>query len=227
MWIKFALLVVGAYLLGSIPAAYLAAKWYKGIDIRKVGTGNVGSSNVMSSTSKWLAVPVALFDMGKGALAVWIAQIVLHSAPQTMSVGFVVIAGHNWPVFLGFRGGKGMITSLGVITVISPLLGLIILLTAYIPAVIKQLALGVFLALVELPLLSWFFYQPLGLDLDKRLAVTIGFAFISAMGFAKRLIGPRMEISRNVPAGELLLNRLLFDRDIRDRKAWINRQPAQ
>jgi glycerol-3-phosphate acyltransferase PlsY len=225
MWIKFILMLVGAYLLGSIPAAYLSVKWFKGVDIRKLGTGNVGSANVARTTSKWLAVPVALFDMGKGVLAFWIAHLIGLSVGQQMAVGFMAIAGHNWSVFIGFRGGKGMITTLGIITAISPLMGLIVLLIAYIPGIVRQMALGVCVALISLPLWSWFGAGWLGIP--EKLPVTIGLVFIALMGFTKRLIGPRVELSRDVPAGELLLNRLLFDRDIRDRKTWIDRKPEK
>jgi glycerol-3-phosphate acyltransferase PlsY len=221
MWIKFVLMLVGAYLLGSIPAAYLGVKWFKGADIRKLGTGNVGSANVARTTSTWLAVPVGLFDMGKGALAFWMAGLIGLSLGQQMAVGILAIVGHNWPVFIGFRGGKGMITSLGVIFAVSPLMGLIILTIAYTPAIVRQMALGVFVALVSLPFWSWFAADWLGIE--ERLPVTIGMAFIALLGFTKRLIGARVELSRNVPTGELLLNRLLLDRDIRDRKAWIDR----
>ena len=70
----FILLAIGAYLLGSVPAAYLAIKWSRGTDIRKVGTGKVGAANVLNAGPKWLAIPVAIFDIGKGALVVWYSQ---------------------------------------------------------------------------------------------------------------------------------------------------------
>jgi glycerol-3-phosphate acyltransferase PlsY len=202
-------------------------KWFKGVDIRKLGTGNVGSSNVARSSSKALAVPVALFDMGKGALAIWIAHLAGLSAAQQMAVGFFTIVGHNWSVFIGFHGGKGMITSLGVIAYVSPLLALIILVIAYSPALVRQMAPGVAVALISLPIWTWFawnWFESSRFGPDARAAVTAGFVAVLLMGFAKRLIGPRVELSRNVPAGELLLNRLVFDRDIRDRNAWIDRQ---
>jgi glycerol-3-phosphate acyltransferase PlsY len=225
MWIKFILMLAGAYLLGSIPAAYLGVKWFKGVDIRKLGTGVTGSSNVARTTSKWLAVPVALFDMGKSMLAFWIAGLVGLSVGQQMAVGFMAIVGHDWPIFIGFRGGKGMITSLGVITAVSPLMGLIILTIAYTPALVRQMALGVCVALISLPFWSWFAASWLGIH--ERLPVTIGFIFVTLLAFVKRLIGPRVALSRDVPTGELLINRLLFDRDIRDRKAWIDRKPEK
>jgi glycerol-3-phosphate acyltransferase PlsY len=230
MWIKFVLMLVGAYLLGSIPAAYLGVKWFKGADIRKLGTGNVGSANVARTTSTWLAVPVALFDMGKSALAVWIAYLIGLSVGQQMAVGLITIAGHNWPVFIGFRGGKGMITSLGVIAYVSPLLALFILLEAYIPAIKRQMALGVFVALISLPLWSWFawsWFASARFGTDDRLAITIGFIFVALLGYIRRLVGPRVELSKNVPTGQLLLYRLFLDRDIRDRKAWIDRNLPQ
>ena len=75
MSVEFVLLIIVAYLLGSVPVAYLAAKWVRGIDIRKYGTGKVGAANVLSAASKWLAIPVAILDIVKGALTVWVAQL--------------------------------------------------------------------------------------------------------------------------------------------------------
>jgi len=103
----------------------------------------------------------------------------------------------------------------------SPWLGLIIFVLAYSLAPIKQVALGVLLALVSLPLWSWFLYQPLGID--ERLPVTLGMVVIGLMGLFKRVVAPRTPLSQSVPLGNLVLNRLLFDRDIWDRKTWISR----
>ena len=233
MWIKFVLMLIAAYMMGSIPAAYLGVKWFKGVDIRKLGTGNVGSANVARTTSTWLAVPVALFDMGKGMLMFWLAGLVGLSVAQQMAVGFMVIVGHDWPLFVGFKGGKGMITTLGIIAMVSPLLAAIILFIAYSPAIKRQMATGVFVALLSLPLWSWFgwswmhialFGHPGTITIEDRLPVTIGFVCMVFLAFVKRLIGPRVELSKNVPTGELVYNRLLFDRDIRDRKVWIDRK---
>ena len=220
----FALLAIGAYLLGSVPAAYLAIKWSRGTDIREVGTGKVGAANVLSAGPKWLAVPVAIFDIGKGALTVWIARSIGLSAGYQVTIGILTIVGHNWPIFLRFRGGRGVFASLGVITMMSPWLGLIIFVLAYSLAPIKQVALGVLLALISLPLWSWFLYQPLGID--ERLPVTMGMVVIGLMGLFKRVVAPRTPLSQSVPLGNLVLNRLLFDRDIWDRKTWISRTAA-
>jgi len=218
---EFVLLLVGAYLLGSVPAAYLAMKWSRGVDIRQRGTGKVGASNVLSTGSKRLAIPVAVFDIGKGALCVWAAKLLEFNTGLQVSVGIMAIVGHNWPIFLRFRGGRGIFASLGVITVLSPWLGLIILVVPYLLAPFRQVALGVFFALTSLPFFGWFLSQPL--DIGERLPITLGLAAIAMIGLSKRLVAPRTALSQTVPTGELLINRLLFDRDIADRSAWISR----
>ena len=122
----FSLLCIGAYLLGSIPAAYIVAKRARGIDLQKYGSGNVGFSNLAASTSKWLAVPVFIFDLGKGALAVFAAVWVGLPLPLQAVVGLFAVAGHNWPVFLKFNGGRGILTSVGVALVLFPRLAVVL-----------------------------------------------------------------------------------------------------
>jgi len=223
--IEFVLLIVGAYLLGSVPAAYLVVKWSRGIDIRMEGTGTVGAANVLRLAPKWLVIPVTIFDIGKGALIVWVAQLLGLGAAEQVTVGIITVIGHNWPIFLRFHGGRGLFTTLGVIAMLSPWLGLIMLVLAYALAPFRQLSLGAFLALVSLPIFSWSLSQPL--SIEERLPVTLGFVALFLLGMLKRLITPRTPLSKSVPVGELLLNRLLFDRDIRDREAWIHQTRLQ
>jgi len=225
MVIEFGLLIVGAYLLGSVPAAYLVVKWSRGIDIRREGTGTVGAANVLRLAPKWLAIPVTIFDIGKGALIVWVAQLLGLGAAEQVTVGIITVIGHNWPIFLRFHGGRGLFTTLGVIAMLSPWLGLIMLVLAYALAPFRQLSLGAFLALGSLPIFSWSLSQPLGIE--ERLPVTLGFVALFLLGVLKRLITPKTPLSKSVPLGELLLNRLLFDRDIRDREAWIHQTRLQ
>lgn len=225
MFLELFLLLIGAYLLGSVPAGYLLIKLIYGKDIRQYGTGKIGASNVMHVGSIWLAIPVAIFDIGKGALAVYAARWLGMDATAQIAAGLAAIAGHNWPFFLGFKGGRGVFTSLGVITAISPWLGMLILAMPYILAPIKQVALGVFIALVSLPFFSWFLSGPLGIE--GRLPITIGFAVLSLMALLTRVIVPRDELSRSVPVGQLIWNRLLFDRDISDQRAWTQRNLAK
>jgi glycerol-3-phosphate acyltransferase PlsY len=222
MLIKFILLLVAGYLLGSIHAGYLLPKWLYHIDIREHGTGKIGASNVMRVTSKWLAIPVTLCDVGKGALAVWLAQLAGLGSAAQVTIGLAAIIGHNWPVFLNFKGGRGIFTSLGVITMISPWLGLIMLVVPYLFAPVKQVAFGVFLVVFSLPFLSWFLYQPFGVA--DRLGVTLGFIGLTLIVFFTRVAAPRTPLSKSIPAVELFFNRLLLDRDIRDAKAWVSQK---
>jgi acyl phosphate:glycerol-3-phosphate acyltransferase len=228
MLIQFILLAIGAYLLGSVPAAYLAVKWSRGVDIRKVGTGKVGAANVLSAGApKWLVVPVALFDIGKGALAVWIAQLIGLNAWQQATAGIFAIAGHNWPLYLGFKsGGRGVFASLGVISMLSWPIGLIMLVFPYLFTPIKKIDFGVFIALVSLPFLSYFLARPMSIKVEDKWAITCGFAVISLMGLMKRVVARRTELSKNVPLYKVIFFRLIFDRDIGDRKLWISQTPA-
>ena len=220
MVIKFILLIIGAYLLGSVPAAYVIARWRRGIDIRKYGSGNVGASNVLAAVSRRWSIPVTIFDIGKGAFIVWLAQALGLGAVQQVTVGICTIIGHNWPVFLQFKGGRGVFTSLGVVTMLSPKLGLIVLVMSYLLAPVGQISLGVFIALLSLPFFSWFLSQPL--DIEERLPITLGLIVLALMGISKRLMASRTPLSQSVPTARLIINRMLFDRDIWDRKAWIN-----
>lgn len=225
MAIEFGLLILGAYLLGSVPAAYLVARWSRGIDIRQYGSGNVGASNVLAVVSKRWTIPVTVFDIGKGALTVWAAHLLGLGVAEQVTVGLVTIIGHNWPVFLRFQGGRGIFTSFGVVFILSPELGLTGLVLACLFAPFRQLSLGVSLALLSLPVLSWFMSQPF--SIEKPLPLTLGFVAIFLLAVIRRLTAPRTSVTASVPPGQLFINRLLFDRDIRDRKAWISQTPRE
>jgi glycerol-3-phosphate acyltransferase PlsY len=118
--LEVASIVVG-YLLGSFPAAYIVAKYRKGIDIRDVGVRNMGGANVIREVGKWEGVLTLVLDMGKGAASVYIAQLMGVSLPWVLAAGFAAMLGHNYPVYIGFRGGKGVATVMGVFFVLSPL----------------------------------------------------------------------------------------------------------
>ncbi len=190
MAIEFGLLTLGAYLLGLVPAAYLAARWSRGIDIRQFGTGNVGASNLLRLTSKRIAIPVIIFDLGKGALMVWTAQLLGLDITQQVTVGLAAIIGHNWPVFLRFNGGRDIFTTLGIffILVPRPWLGLIALIIAYGIAPFRQLALGTIIAVASLPIFSWLLPPLFGIE--KPLPITLGFVAIFLLVVIRRLTAP-------------------------------------
>jgi len=91
--------LVGAYLLGSVPSAYLAGKWSRGIDIRQYGSGNVGATNLLRFTSKRVALPVIIFDSAKGMIMLAVAWQLGLGVTEQLVVGIAAVVGHNWPVF--------------------------------------------------------------------------------------------------------------------------------
>ncbi len=112
--LKEVLIVLVAYLLGSLSPSYFFA-WLKGFDLRSKGTGNLGATNVMLSLGKLYALFVALFDVGKGVLAVYLAYYFGLSELFFYLVGTAAVLGHIFPFYLNFRGGKGVATSVGFI----------------------------------------------------------------------------------------------------------------
>jgi glycerol-3-phosphate acyltransferase PlsY len=109
------------YMLGSIPTAFIIVKLRKGIDIREVGRGNVGAANVMREVGMWEGALVAAVDIGKGAAAIVIGQALGASPPWLLGVGGAAVLGHSFPIYIGFRGGQGVATLIGVVLVLSPL----------------------------------------------------------------------------------------------------------
>ncbi len=150
--------VVIGYLLGSIPFAYIAGRLIKGVDIRQVGGRNMGTLNVMREIGTVAGLAVLLADMGKGALAVLIAWWLDVSLVFVFVVGLVAVVGHSYPVFLGFRGGRGAATAIGVLLVLTPVASAICFATGVIVILFTsnfRLGMGVGLAL--LPLIIWWF----------------------------------------------------------------------
>jgi glycerol-3-phosphate acyltransferase PlsY len=114
MLLSSVLLLALGYLLGSMPNGYLAGRWLKGIDLRQCGSGSTGATNVLRNVGKAPALVVFLLDVGKGALAVLLAKSFgLHDWVQVLA-GLAALAGHIWPVWLGWKGGKAVATGLGM-----------------------------------------------------------------------------------------------------------------
>lgn len=177
-----AAIIIG-YLLGSIPFAYIAARLKKGVDIRDLGGGNVGALNAYRNIGPVYGLAVLGLDIGKGALAVLVAGWLDLSLPWVGVAGFAAVLGHNWPVFLKFRGGKGAATVLGVLLAFMPLPTLV---AGGVVLVLIAITSNVRLALVAIvfaPLFAWLFdrdmdmiyvYYPLGILLFIGLYTLIG-----------------------------------------------------
>lgn len=148
--------VLGAYLLGSISFSYLIVKAKEGKDVRTVGSGNAGATNVLRASGKKPAMLVLVLDIAKGVLAV-VAARELAAPPSVVGAAAVaVVLGHVFPVFLGFRGGKGVATSAGVMGALAPAAMLFTLLVFLAVVAWKRyVSLGSMVAAAVFPLLAW------------------------------------------------------------------------
>ena len=154
--------VIGAaFLIGSIPFPYLFTR-RRGIDLRTVGSGNVGATNVLRVSSPTAAMTVLALDATKGSLAVWLAETVSRHGGVAVVAGLAAVAGHVYPPWLGFRGGKGMATTAGVFAVLAPAATAVatVLFLAVI-ALSRYVSLGSLGAMAALlPLTAWFGAPP-------------------------------------------------------------------
>jgi len=131
-----------SYFIGSISTAYIVVKALKGIDIRTVGSGNAGATNVKRVLGTGPAIVVLALDILKGILAVYIGRWA-GGEMLSLACGVAVVVGHNWPLFFGLKGGKGSATSLGVILTVSPLITILVLIIGVgTIAVTKYVSLG-------------------------------------------------------------------------------------
>ena len=117
----WAALIVGCYLLGSISWGYLIVRLRQGVDVRTVGSGNAGATNVLRASGLLPAIAVLALDIGKGAAAVAAARALGSPGPVVGGAAVAVVLGHIYPAYFGFRGGKGVATAAGAFLSLSPL----------------------------------------------------------------------------------------------------------
>ncbi|HWG59252.1 MAG TPA: glycerol-3-phosphate 1-O-acyltransferase PlsY [Candidatus Acidoferrales bacterium] len=151
-----------AYLLGSIPFGFLLVKARRGGDIRGAGSGNIGAANVARNAGFALGALTLVLDAGKGYLAVWLAARWSGShAPWIAAAAVLAVAGHVFPIWLGFRGGKGVATALGAFLAISPgAIGAAVALWILIVIFWGYSSLGSIVAVAALPVLLYLLYAP-------------------------------------------------------------------
>jgi glycerol-3-phosphate acyltransferase PlsY len=186
--------IIIGYLLGSIPTAYIVARLRKGIDIRNVGSRNMGAANVMREIGTPEGIFVGLIDIAKGAGAILIAQTLNISELWVFGAGFAALVGHNFPVFAGFRGGKGSATVIGIFLVLAPLSMLVTLVIVAIPFFTTRkfsaaILIGIALVVVGfalLPLFIWLFEGSLML---VRYVLAIGiFMLVRNLSVIKQIL---------------------------------------
>ena len=148
--------IVIGYLLGSISFSMIIARYFAGIDIREHGSGNAGATNILRVLGPKLAATVLVLDLLKGVLAVLIAHWIGASDTLLVLTGVAVIAGHNWPLFFNFRGGKGAATTIGVMFSLLPLeAGTAAIIALVVLALTRYVSLGSIVFATLIPILVY------------------------------------------------------------------------
>jgi acyl phosphate:glycerol-3-phosphate acyltransferase len=190
------LAVIIAYLIGSIPFGYLIVRKKLGDDIRQTGSGGTGATNVSRSAGKAAGVFTLVLDALKGSIALLVARVIL--GPSSVNVDWLIaaaaiatIVGHIFPVWLGFRGGKGVATGVGVFLVLAPIALLCAgVLFVAIVTLTRYVSLGSIVAAATIPLFVWLqsvFVEPIA-DLRPLLAAAVAGALLILFAHRKNIV---------------------------------------
>jgi len=194
--------IILAYLLGSIPSGFLISK-FSGKDILKIGWKKTSGSNVFRNVGKWQGALTGILDVGKGFLAVWLAQYFGLSIQIQALCGVAAVAGHNWSCFLKFAGGRGIGTFIGAFLVLSPGILGYSLIPLLVLALIWNAAIGTIFFLITAIILTGQFGQ----------LATIGILpLVSLLPIFIKRLSPIRELSWEKK--DIIRNRLIFDDDI-------------
>jgi len=169
--------LAAAYLLGAIPFGYLLVKWKTGADVRATGSGNIGATNVLRTTGRAAGVATLLLDIAKGYMAVWIAARLTGGNTLWMSASVLaVMAGHGYPVFLRFKGGKAVASFVGAFLYLAPwALGAEVVVFVVMVLWTRHISMGSLIGAATFPLAVWLILQP---PLPVLIAAIVGAAFI-------------------------------------------------
>ncbi len=149
-------LIVVSYLIGGIPTAYIATRLLTGQDIRQLGDRNPGAANVFRNVSPKAGMLVGIVDIAKGAAVIVLVRGLADSTALEMSAGAAVLVGHNWPVYLGMRGGRGAATAIGVLLGLLPVLAIPVGAVTLLILFLKRKAiLAIAFFLISVPILAW------------------------------------------------------------------------
>jgi glycerol-3-phosphate acyltransferase PlsY len=213
------LVVLAGYLIGGISAAYIAGRLLRGVDIREVGSKNVGASNVWQTVSRAAVVPVGLLDIAQTMLCIGIAKWTGQPLAIQVLAGLAALVGHNWSPYLGLTGGRGIGPAIGFMLVLSwPGLGVfsgLALVGVALRAVPQCVGLGIAVA----PLAA--------LGAGQSPQIVAGLVAVAALVLTKRLLSNHPGIPEGAEPRTVLVNRLLYDRDTRERDSWVHGGPRQ
>ena len=152
------LVLLVSYLLGSIPWGYLVGRYSRGVDIRQLGDGNMGAANTYRQIGAWAGISVFLADVAKGAVAIYFARWMGVPQPVILVAGVLAAAGHNWPIFLGFSGGRGISTTIGVLLTLVPReMSILLSVASACLVATHDVILTSILLFVPLPFVGWLF----------------------------------------------------------------------
>lgn len=208
-------IVLASYLLGSIPIAYLTGRALRGIDIRQVGSATAGASNVYQSVARWAVVPVGLLQIGQGMAGVALAKLLDQPLGVQVLAGLAAVGGAAWPLFLGFRGGRGIGASIGFLLILTPATLVVFVVVSLVGVALRTVPLGVGLGIAASPVSALVF--------EGAGPVAAGCLALAAIIFLKRALANDSRLPQGPDRREVIVNRLLFDRDIRDRDEWVRR----
>jgi glycerol-3-phosphate acyltransferase PlsY len=152
------LVIITGYILGSFPTAYLAGRLLRGKDIRQMGDENAGAANVYRELGPAAGIVVFIIDAAKGAVVVLIAQAANMHQAVVLCSGALAVIGHNWPIFLGFRGGRGASTTIGVLLVLVTIPVLVLALPTILVLILKRnVTPAMAFFFIALPFTDWLF----------------------------------------------------------------------
>lgn len=225
---EIAALYLAAYLLGSVPTAYMIGRLVRGIDIRRYGSGNVGGGNVIQHVGRKWFVPQLISDaLVKGAGTIWFSVYVLGiewNSPLLVGPPLLVLTGNNWSPFLKMQGGRGLGVAAGTLLAFSPAI-LAIVLVIYFGGhlLTRGAAVWALVALVSLPVLFYVF--PAGLKMADGLTMIWYSLGVLGLVLLKRLSSNWTPLPADLPRRKVFFNRLVRDRDVDDREQWVGRIP--
>lgn len=155
---EYLVTLLASYLIGSIPNGLIIGKSFCGIDIRNFGSKNIGATNAFRVLGPKPAALVLLADIAKGIIGVYLGEMLVGTSMGGLVGGIAAMAGHNWPIFLKFQGGRGVATGLGVIAVLVPKVTVIVFLVwLVIVLTTRYVSLGSIVAAFLVPVCMWFF----------------------------------------------------------------------
>jgi len=170
------LIIISCYLLGSIPFGYIMGKLFKKVDIREFGSGNIGASNALRILGPSLASLVVIGDVGKGILSIYLVKYFNIDSSLILAIaGLAVICGHDWSLFLGFKGGKGIATTFGVVFALNPIISILALIIwGVVVITTRYVSLSSICAVISIFIFTILFEQPYEFIIFSAIIMILG-----------------------------------------------------